>query len=425
MLRTFLLFVGLSCVIGYSYAMFSKIYSNQNKASHGKQKRALEPLFVNGNSIVKIVLGVSFPLETYDKVNFRTLNLAYNFQGQYMLAKPARYPWDKVKRSLHNQKRNYSDNKSVVDNTRQLMYNAVEMLMDRKGVNGKECLQRAICENAQSPITVTGVFHEILNLFLTENVGRVLSRQRRYLTFPKGSSLQLVFDGASPVVDYTLYTVVGLTVAVSWELPHNPFYYDDEFGTAFTNGILHRNDVNVDDHVQDSYYFGQGNLQENDDEYYNINKSETYQWNKLMNNTDPDLIITDNFPFIRKNPVVPPPIGKRSVDESAEKELFLKYHRRSRYDLYRLVEKYLDSNGVDGNHCLQRILCEVGQKKKESKVGTFVEEILKAIFHLPQTHSSLMNPQTIDYHFAHNSAQNCTEQFYRCKVDIWRTSLVL
>lgn len=98
-----------------------------------------------------------------------------------------------------------------------------------------------------------------------------------------------MFDGASPIVDYTFYSVVGVTVAVSWELPHNPFYYDDEFSSAFSNGLLHRNDVDVnDDHVQDSYYFGQNNnlLQDNlnssDFEYYNINKSETYEWNRLM-----------------------------------------------------------------------------------------------------------------------------------------------
>ncbi len=80
-----------------------------------------------------MVLGVSFPLETRDKVNFRTLNLAYNFQGQYMLVKPAQYPWEKVKRSLHNQKADFLNNKTtrVIDNTRQLVYNAVEMLMDR------------------------------------------------------------------------------------------------------------------------------------------------------------------------------------------------------------------------------------------------------------------------------------------------------
>lgn len=95
-------------------------------------------------------------------------------------------------------------------------------------------------------------------------------------------------------MDYTYYAVVGITVAVSWELPHNPFYYDDEFGSAFTNspglGLLHRNDVDVNgDVVQDSYYFGQNNnnllqdnLESNDYDYYNINRSETYEWNKLM-----------------------------------------------------------------------------------------------------------------------------------------------
>lgn len=101
-----------------------------------------------------------------------------------------------------------------------------------------------------------------------------------------------MFDGASPIVDYTLYAVVGITVAVSWELPHNPFYYDDDLAMAFNNGepgLLHRNDVNPNgDKLQDSYYFGQNNnlLQDNldgdDVEYYNKNTSKTYEWNKLM-----------------------------------------------------------------------------------------------------------------------------------------------
>lgn len=48
-----------------------------------------------------------------------------------MLVKPAVYPWDKVKRSLHNQNEDYLDNKIVNDNSRQQLYNAVESLMDR------------------------------------------------------------------------------------------------------------------------------------------------------------------------------------------------------------------------------------------------------------------------------------------------------
>lgn len=89
-----------------------------------------------------------------------------------------------------------------------------------------------------------------------------------------------------PILDNTLYSVIGVTAAVSWELPHNPFYYDDEYADAFTNGNpVHRIDVDVN---EDSYYFGQNNnllqdnIESNDVEYYNINKSETYEWNKLM-----------------------------------------------------------------------------------------------------------------------------------------------
>lgn len=53
-------------------------------------------------------------------------------QGQYMLVKPAQYPWEKVKRSLHNQKQNYLENKwAAPDNTRQLLYDAVETLFNR------------------------------------------------------------------------------------------------------------------------------------------------------------------------------------------------------------------------------------------------------------------------------------------------------
>lgn len=56
----------------------------------------------------------------------------YACQAQYMLIKPAQYPWQKVKRSLQKQKEVYLDNKTkAIDNTRQLIYNAVEILMDR------------------------------------------------------------------------------------------------------------------------------------------------------------------------------------------------------------------------------------------------------------------------------------------------------
>ncbi|XP_070063566.1 uncharacterized protein [Drosophila virilis] len=50
----------------------------------------------------------------------------------------------------------------------------------------------------------------------------LLSRKRRYLIFPEGSSFQMVFDEVICVVDYTNYLVLGITVALAWELPSKP-----------------------------------------------------------------------------------------------------------------------------------------------------------------------------------------------------------
>ncbi|EDV92527.1 GH18790 [Drosophila grimshawi] len=50
----------------------------------------------------------------------------------------------------------------------------------------------------------------------------LLHRQKRYLEFPEGSSLQLVFDLIIPIVDYTNFAILGITCAVAWELPSKP-----------------------------------------------------------------------------------------------------------------------------------------------------------------------------------------------------------
>ncbi|XP_017083987.2 uncharacterized protein LOC108116559 [Drosophila eugracilis] len=49
-----------------------------------------------------------------------------------------------------------------------------------------------------------------------------LHRQKRYLSFPEGSSFQLVFDIIIPIVDYTNYAILGITCSVAWELPSKP-----------------------------------------------------------------------------------------------------------------------------------------------------------------------------------------------------------
>ena len=47
------------------------------------------------------------------------------------------------------------------------MYQAVEDLLYKFGLEGKACLLRAICEMHESPLIGYGFFGEVLELFLT------------------------------------------------------------------------------------------------------------------------------------------------------------------------------------------------------------------------------------------------------------------
>lgn len=91
-------------------------------------------------------------------------------------------------------------------------------------------------------------------------------------------SIVLVFDETIPIVDNNLLVTTGETVALAWELPHQPFYVEEELMQLYDeNGtlpLLNRNDetnseINSETNqnppipivyqnkqrVQDSYYF--------------------------------------------------------------------------------------------------------------------------------------------------------------------------
>ncbi|XP_031636178.1 uncharacterized protein LOC116349064 [Contarinia nasturtii] len=77
---------------------------------------------------------------------------------------------------------------------------------------------------------------------------RVLSRKRRYLIFPPGSSMQIVYDTYHPIVGYSNYLTLGITAAMAWELPSEPIYLDEQLRDQYEMGelpLLHRNDKNV------------------------------------------------------------------------------------------------------------------------------------------------------------------------------------
>lgn len=108
------------------------------------------------------------PVVTGDRKNWRSLNLGYNLQAQYTPLPSVIYPWSRFGRSLIDQKENFLKNGTYTpDKTRLFMYNLIELIMNRRGIDGKDCLLKSICEAAHSPIQKFSVFDEILHLLLT------------------------------------------------------------------------------------------------------------------------------------------------------------------------------------------------------------------------------------------------------------------
>ncbi|XP_037940160.1 uncharacterized protein LOC119673024 [Teleopsis dalmanni] len=134
-----------------------------------RQKRHL--VFEGGGNI-KLVMGPALPVPLGDPVDWRGLIAAYNLQGgTYTIQSTPLYPWDKwetiFSRSVRRMRaRIHYPDKFVEDDSRLFVYTALEAFMNKLHGNGRDCLLRSICVNAQIDQHV-GVFAEIYNIVLT------------------------------------------------------------------------------------------------------------------------------------------------------------------------------------------------------------------------------------------------------------------
>ncbi|XP_078052407.1 uncharacterized protein LOC144478421 [Augochlora pura] len=153
----------------------------------------------------------------------------------------------------------------------------------------------------------------------------LLSRQKRYLIFPEGSNLQLVFCLTVGTYARENDVVMGMTAALAWELPSK-------------------------------------------------------------------------------------------VDNKISELL----HRRSRSVLYPKIEALLQSTGIDGRACVMRALCEAAQRDP-SDYGkrTLVQELLHAIFTLPEDGGTFEREEDRAYEDAFRSTENCGRLYPSCRHSIY------
>ncbi|XP_037808477.1 uncharacterized protein LOC119601551 [Lucilia sericata] len=395
------------------------------------------------------------------------------------------------------------------------------------------------------------------NVALVNDGIQPLRRKRRYLEFPEGSSFQLVYDLIIGVVDYTNYLILGVTVALAWELPSKPpSEIFEDFTERLRDGTLgtSRNDTvknikyidlktkmpitktssaKYEYNLQpifrppmhyryytyatpDSFYKYQNNKgsqnmnfynrynnwSRKDNQYYSPKQAHPftkwtqfqsrpkystnsikYPWWNLSERLKNSFI---RHPSVRrfdkntnrstaqinyKKPIgnykpfpstgrsehrIYPIFGKRSITVAQNKNenktsphhrfrrsgivadlpskldrIHIEQHRKTRHDLYQRIEIYLNGRGSHGHHCVLRALCETGQKSKEHKPGSFVGELMRAIFTMPEPLDETSDGRhrigykEQRYDTANALKENCTRRYNLCKDSLWSSHFVL
>ncbi|XP_046400957.1 uncharacterized protein LOC124167174 [Ischnura elegans] len=164
---------------------------------------------------------------------------------------------------------------------------------------------------------------------VTGDKGGVIKREKRYVTFPEGSTLSIVWCFTTTTINMDGIHTFSLGFGLSYDLPNE---------TKALNG---------DDFQGHSY--------------------------------EPQTT-TPRVKYDHK-----PPYYYNDHDHH-EHEYIITQRRRDRRDIFRKLEVAIDTVGLPGRSCLLRALCE-GSSRLSSN-GGFLEEMLKIIFTIPQVRKS-------------------------------------
>ncbi|XP_030752521.1 uncharacterized protein LOC115879704 [Sitophilus oryzae] len=273
-----------------------------------------------------------------------------------------------------------------------------------------------------------------------------LSRKRRYLVFPAGSSFQLVFCLTFPSVGMGSLFVFGNTAALAWELPSTPIYFNskdfekkDEEPETTTVEIPH--DIDLDalshddhhDHDRASYNYAPWSspLRKFDNGYTNWFQSNSFRtpvnsysnpFTNFVENKAPNRMTPAYGRYGYKSKKEIEGTGRRydrpNMDRYVKKTPVTSYvdpiyhhiHRRTRRDLYQKLETFLYALNLDGKTCLLKAICEITKSPKSK--GSFIEEVLKVIFRA-KPHDNY--PDEDKYDNAANTEHNCNKMYPACK----------
>ncbi|XP_022129902.2 uncharacterized protein LOC111003605 [Pieris rapae] len=228
-----------------------------------------------------------------------------------------------------------------------------------------------------------------------EGSNKILSRRKRYLVFPDGSSFQVVIcEQNHGYLQLGNIVWFANTAALAWELPTDPklFHIFKNHEKEFIN----RNGISK------SIYFL--------DEDGKVLSKKPYHKKFLVNPAFAKRSVTDTNSSIsikqmhekqKKGSAVLQDLDNSSID----------FHRYGRKDFYSKLGEFLNALGLNGQECVLRMLCESGQGTSEQ--GTFFEEIMRATFTFPRRQQSSKHL----YDKAHSTKDDCRTMYPACNID--------
>lgn len=117
------------------------------------------PLVYPNGGIFKLLTGIAVPIS----LPGRTLVFGQNFQFQYAAPPNASFFTDWFSRTSHRRRRR----ETGISLDRQIVYEFFESEFERRGLSGRDCLKRSICEATEIPLKEEGLVGELLEVLLT------------------------------------------------------------------------------------------------------------------------------------------------------------------------------------------------------------------------------------------------------------------
>ncbi|KAL6255355.1 hypothetical protein P5V15_013693 [Pogonomyrmex californicus] len=141
---------------------FLVLYSWRSVSSASRSRRQMlypPPIVYPYGGTFKLVVGFAVPVQ----LSGRILVYGQNFQFQYLLPQNATFFTEFFENASSSRRRR----ESVSWDERMTVYRLLEEEFDRRGVNGKECMKKDICEAATMSLENEGLVEELLHLLLT------------------------------------------------------------------------------------------------------------------------------------------------------------------------------------------------------------------------------------------------------------------